>query len=201
MAVVIKKKRSLLECAIWIFILLSCVAYAVLLPFLLWAHCSQLKKHQSTGTFRIQAQEEGSGTNTAKYRPNAITRLEGFVRQYSSQQSAQGTYQPPKEEYSWWDGAVCEVNASDYLIGFFTLILTISTGGLWFVTRLTLVHAKEEANRQTHSNRTSMRIAVCAANATRRAADAAVTAQRPWLNFEFKNAGLRWRYPNPGFAK
>ena len=67
----------------------------------------------------------------------------------------------------WW-------HYSGAWIAIFTVVLTVSTAGLWWVTERTLGHAQADAARQAKDMEASLAI-------SKQAADAAVAGQRPWL--------------------
>jgi hypothetical protein len=73
-------------------------------------------------------------------------------------------------------------------IAFFTLVLGVSTIGLWITTWATLRHARTDSRRQAHQTRVGNLAAIKAANAAEKAAnaatvsaDAAIGATRAWL--------------------
>lgn len=72
----------------------------------------------------------------------------------------------------WW-------HYSGAWVAIFTVVLTVSTIGLWWVTERTLGHAQADAARQAKDMEASLAIA-------KQAADAAVAAQRPWLDIEIE---------------
>lgn len=84
-------------------------------------------------TFSIQSNAHIDYRPTPKDAPRgALPIAEG------SQQKAEGRAEPAEDAgskpESWWNNFRCDVNASDYFIALFTLILAVVTGFLWWTT-------------------------------------------------------------------
>jgi len=69
--------------------------------------------------------------------------------------------------YPWWE-------YSGAWVALFTIALTVSTVGLWWVTRRTLRHAETDSERQASDMKESLSIA-------KQAADAATAGNRAWI--------------------
>lgn len=92
-------------------------------------------------------------------------------------QRAQGAYYPPEELYTWWDRTVCEANASDFFVGLFTLVLALSTIGLWWQTERLAEHSEKQLEKMTASIAELNAAAVAMSNIATETAKVALAAQ------------------------
>jgi hypothetical protein len=167
------KKKPRANTIFWIVSSVTLILYVLAFPTWLYSVCSTSENLGQTipGQITITGQqsENDAGTNQQKAvsTPASVKRAPS---QQTIEQTAKATYYPPKEPIRiWWRGSVCEINSSDFLIGFFTLILAISTIGLWVQTQ----RLAEGAEGQSEDTRKSLEIASRAADAAQKSAEAA----------------------------
>jgi hypothetical protein len=160
----------------WIISAISVAVYLFVIPAVIYPICSA-ERHGKviSGQFTIQSQQQESGTQQpARKDPKTPSIAPIVISQAAVKQSAHGAYYPAREpERAWWVGILCEVNLSDFLVGLFTLILAISTIGLWAQTERLAAGADDQADKMAQS-------IAAAAEANKISA----TGQRAWIKIE-----------------
>ena len=139
----------------WIWSSLAVSIYLFVLPAVLFPVCSAVVHEDQIfpGRFTIDGQQGETGIQqTGKASGKSIVPPPITQSQVVVEHGAQGTHYPAREPpHTWWIGTLCEINLSDYLIGFFTLILAISTIGLWSQTKRLAEGAVDQSEKMVRS--------------------------------------------------
>lgn len=170
----------------WIVSGAALALYLLAVPLGLYGLCSAPEQYKETipGHISIHDQQIELHGNSPQ-RPPVRNPIVGktIPAQQAIEHTAEATYYPPREPVGvWWRTAVCTVGLSDYLIGLFTLILAISTIGLWWQTERLARGADDQSEKMEKSIAASMRSASAAeraAEASERNVAAMVGAERP----------------------
>lgn len=145
------KKGSRLSTVFWIVSGVAIALYVVLFPSFLYSVCSAPEKLNQIvpGQISIVGQQT---ENTRKAGQQKAAPTIGPPSQPTIEQSAKATYYPPREPVrAWWRSTVCDVKLSDFLIGFFTLVLAVSTIGLWWQTERLAEGADDQSDKMAAS--------------------------------------------------
>jgi hypothetical protein len=118
----------------WACSLVVLLLYAFGLPARHYAVCSPQNSNEIVPG-RITATSESTTKNSSESEVSrGLFPFSMYPHQATKRESTTGTYYPPEQPHTWWQAVLCDVNASDYFVGLFTLVLAISTIGLWIAT-------------------------------------------------------------------
>jgi hypothetical protein len=141
------------------------LAFAIGFPLSLYSYCSALSENEQPIPQHVTVDREDTKTGGGYAEQPPITQFsfgERLLAPIQQQTRTQTTYYAASEPYRWGRQFWCEVNASDYFIALFTLVLAAVTGFLWWSThklwkageqQLTVVQASVDAVKLTEMAR------------------------------------------------
>jgi hypothetical protein len=141
----------------WIVSGVALALYLLVVPLGLYGLCSAPEQFKEIVPGHIslsgqQIEQHSNGPQNTSVKIPVVGKA--IPTQQIIEQMADATYYPPKEPVGvWWRSAVCTVTLSDYLIGLFTLILAISTIGLWWQTERLAKEADDQSEKMSASVR------------------------------------------------
>lgn len=118
---------------------LAIVAFAIGFPVYLRSFCSEsyLAEQPVSYAFTIEGENRETHTSDAKNVARGTVATKGAAdAQIAAHGRADPQQEPRHQPDGWWLRFWCEVNASDYFIALFTLVLATVTGFLWYSTHL-----------------------------------------------------------------
>ena len=124
---------------------LAVLAYLLLLPAALGSFCSIPREGGKPVAYRFSINGQSQEHTSPQIDKGAVVPAHiSELRATGSAYPSQSTVENPE---SWWSKFWCEVNASDWFIGLFTLFLAIATYFLWRETERLAKGGDEQAQR------------------------------------------------------
>ena len=165
-------KRINWDVIFWTASILTLGFYLIAVPVGLYRTCSTPEPLQQIipGHIFISGQQtEQQGAAPTSDRRKLPLEQKVIPTHRTINETAQATYYPERQpEHVWWKSAICDAHLSDYLIGLFTLVLAISTIGLWRQTERLAEGADDQFNNMVRSINATLAVA----NRTREVAEA-----------------------------
>ena len=123
------------------------IGFAFGFPLSLYSYCSAPPQSEQPVPNHVTVEREETRTGGGYAEQPPITRFsfgERFLAPIQEQTRTQTTYYAASEPYVWGRKFWCEVNASDYFIALFTLVLAAVTGFLWWSTHKLWLAGEEQ---------------------------------------------------------
>ena len=129
---------------------ITVLAFLVFFPLVLGHACSGISLGERFATYNLSTQgkdrEDGGATNHKEPVNSATT-----IPETEARSTAYASPSAGNKPIAWWSLFWCDVRASDYFIGLFTLVLAIVTYFLWRETERLAKGGDEQAAKLTQS--------------------------------------------------